>query len=622
NLKKYKLNDNNEFVSEHNDVPILDNDGYVIETARSSWSSADDGPYVAQGGMGEKLLDNGARNIIYDDASGTNGFKEFNTTNLTIGDFDFITTAAGLTAHVDEIRMTAETSANDGWKLYDLNHSKPAMASYGTDKYLFVGSNGGMLHCVDDSDGEEVWAFIPSAQFDRSDEVYETGNHYHFMDGSPTVADVDPDINNLPDLVICGERRGGKNYYAIDITSIAAPKFEYTYTVSGQSWKKPDFIEYKESVGSAPTKSFLLTGGYDLRYDNSDDLLAEVSAINTDADATNDVAEVAGGEVVIINADGTHIATFDNTDSGLSDMGASIVSAWGVDLVEDDNDAITQIYAADLEGHIFGLKDSDLDGSWQGNHLFEVTGALVGKKIFSEVDFVREFMHVYNNVTDSWDQVVGDFVYFGTGDRADPLDNQGNDKTNYFYCVKNDWTTTDITTAGTVGSFGTLDEDEAGTSTDLVMVDVSDMNISEGDTVPDSLKASYNRGWYFELEDAGEKCLSTPLVYAGVVYFATYTPPADMGGVVDPCGTSMVGGTARIYAVDYKTGGAIYNFNLTDPNLTKEDRSTTIDAKNITIAPDPVLIITDSGDKLFIGPQEINIKSPNNGVNSFYWLPL
>ncbi len=633
NLKKYMLNDDNEFVSEYSGDPILDANGVIKDTARSCWSvnNENDGPYVARGGAGALILTDTSRNIFYDDASGTNGFKAFNSTNLSDSDFSFVPGDISRTDFINKITMVEELEATGGWKLYDLNHSKPAIAKVSGGSYLFVGSNGGMLHCISDSTGEEEWAFIPSDQFNRLDKVYDSGDHYHFMDGSPTVADIIADTENYSDTVIIGERRGGENYYAINISNISSPVFKYTYTVSGQSWKQPDFVYYKASAGSSPTTSFLLTGGYDERYDNSDDLVAEVNALNTDADATNDAPEVVGCEIVIINAStGAAIKVFDESDSGLSDMKAPIVSAWGVDVVENDDDAITQIYAADLEGHIFALRDNDpannnvLDGTWQGNHLFEITGVSTGKKIFSETDFVQEFISYYDTGVSQWKEVVGDFTYFGTGDRADPLDNQGTNKTNYFYCVKNDWITEDITTTGTIGSYGTLHSDNQGADSNLIMVDVTDYNIYDG-IVPSQvahLKSKSNRGWYIELEGDGEKCLSTPIVYAGVVYFTTYIPPTE-DGLGDPCGTSLIGGIAQIYALDYKTGGAVFNFDGSGSDeLTKSDRSLTLEAKNITIPPDFVIIITETGAQGFVGPQEIPVKDPNSGVNSFYWKTL
>ena len=48
----------------------------------------------------------------------------------------------------------------------------------------------------------------------------------------------------------------------------------------------------------------------------------------------------------------------------------------------------------------------------------------------------------------------------------------------------------------------------------------------------------------------GEKILSEPTVFGGVVYFSSYTPPA--GG--DPC---VQAGTANLYGLNYVTGAGV-----------------------------------------------------------------
>jgi type IV pilus assembly protein PilY1 len=351
--------------------------------------------------------------------------------------------------------------------------------------------------------------------------------------------------------------------------------------------------------------------------------------MNNDGDDTNDEPSIKGGSIDIIDADdGTLLKRFDNET--LSGMGASIISAFAVNVVESAQPAVTQIYAADLEGHVFGFRDNnpEIDGNWQNLELFEVTGTSIGKKIFSELDFVQEYLRYYDTKStpetndDEWITVTGDYTYFGTGDREDPLDLLGNQKVNYFYCVKNDWITDDIKANKVVSDFETLDD--LNTEDDdnrPVMVDLTNNNIT--DEMPEDLQAKYNRGWYIKLEGDGEKCLSTPLVYEGVVYFTTYMPP-DSEVEQDPCSTSSAGGTARLYALNYKTGAAVYHFsdpenpNPDDP-LTKDDRFVELTDKNITIPPDPVIIITDKGDKLLIGTKTFDIKSHGSGIRSFYW---
>jgi type IV pilus assembly protein PilY1 len=83
------------------------------------------------------------------------------------------------------------------------------------------------------------------------------------------------------------------------------------------------------------------------------------------------------------------------------------------------------------------------------------------------------------------------------------------------------------------------------------------------------------KGWFIRLEITGEKCLAPSLVLDKVAYYTTFTP-AGGGGGGDPC---YVGeGTARVYALQYLNGNAVFNFDLTNDSggtavISKTDRS-------------------------------------------------
>jgi type IV pilus assembly protein PilY1 len=98
------------------------------------------------------------------------------------------------------------------------------------------------------------------------------------------------------------------------------------------------------------------------------------------------------------------------------------------------------------------------------------------------------------------------------------------------------------------------------------------------------------------LTNPGEKLVSSPKLLNKKLYFTTFTPGQTINNQ-DPCIASYNAGVSRLYAVDYLTGAAVYNFNA-DDKWTKEDRSKII---GTLIAADPVL--TTSGDEtsLFYG---------------------
>jgi type IV pilus assembly protein PilY1 len=103
---------------------------------------------------------------------------------------------------------------------------------------------------------------------------------------------------------------------------------------------------------------------------------------------------------------------------------------------------------------------------------------------------------------------------------------------------------------------------------------LQDAGASELDKVNINNALSNKNGWYIKLDqNPGEKCLSSPVVYYGVVYYTSFAP--NFGTASDPC---FVGeGTGRLYALHYKTADAAFNLDGSlDGAISRSDRSATI----------------------------------------------
>src|SRR5438445_13549291 len=144
------------------------------------------------------------------------------------------------------------------WKLGDIFHSTPVLvtppllalndssyqafkqANASRTKVLIAGANDGMLHAFRESDGTELWAFIPEDQLDDLNNATVTfGVHPYFVDGSPIAADVK--IGGAwKTIVVFGLRRGGTTYYALDITDTTSPMYMWTFTdpKMGETWSE------------------------------------------------------------------------------------------------------------------------------------------------------------------------------------------------------------------------------------------------------------------------------------------------------------------------------------------------------------------------------------------------
>ncbi|MFO8047898.1 MAG: PilC/PilY family type IV pilus protein [Desulfosudaceae bacterium] len=619
NLKKYRLNDSDEIASCQSQTPILDSSGKIRDSARSCWSEASDGSEIGAGGAGAVLLTQGDEerlvlaNIDDDNNNLRYAGNAFQTTNQALEPDVF-----GVSGSAARDELINRVRGRDlDWKLGDFNHSRPAVVTYensaeDSDSYIFAGANDGLLHCFDDDDGSEVWAFVPREQFSRLRYV-NTGGHHYFMDGSPTVAEINPEKI----ILICGERRGGNHYYALDITDIEEPLYLYTHITDGQSWKQPQFATMAcagAECGDKETRPvFLVTGGYDEGMDH-------------------DSPEGLGRSVYTIDAVTGEPAGFYMGAADFPDM-SCLVNAVALDLLDDGREVVSHVYAADLAGHVYAARDCKetddqpdwLHGNWQKQMLFQATAG--GKKIFEKVDVVSEKMEVYDIEEEVWRKTDGEYVFFGTGDRANPL---RTDRVNHFYCLKNDWQTRGLTEDSRIGQFITLDDDPGsdpdGDDADVVIVDVSDNLIQDGtaeerNMAAQALNARHNRGWYLTLEDSGEKCLSSPVVFDGIVYFTTYTPPEQSSDAnPDPCfqGGGDTG-TSRLYALEYKTGAAVYENYNNDNDLDKRDRARILTEQPLSIPPSPKIFITANGPRLFVGAHQETPRFDLGGLGLIYW---
>ncbi len=611
NLKKYGLSSNGDILSLTGES-ATNSDGSIKDNAQSFWSPVADGPDVTLGGVGGLLMDNNSRNLytnLGSSATLTDGSNAFSTSN------SYLTNSLmGVSSDDERLRVIDDIIATGSeWKLGDVLHSQPLVAHYDIDgdgsddeSYIFVGTNGGLLHAFKDSDGSEAWGFIPQPQLGRLQLLSDsTKTHEYFMDAAPVLYE-----NGSTKILMQGERRGGYNYYALDISSPTVPFFKYTISQNilsaadfdgdgtvdgsdanlGQSWATPSVHKIK-TVAGTDADIFLMAGGYDTNQD-------------LDTPASSDSV---GKAVFAVDVTDGSLTTLNFNAANFSDMAHCITDAMGFD--SDGNEYTNRVYAGDLGGNIWAFEDDDKDytdtdiggdGKWSGRKLFSSSAVDgVQRKIFYSPDVVAESGGV-------------DMIFFGTGDRADPTETG---VVNKIYAVKNDWEDP--------STFTTLTEND--------LVDVTDNKIQLG---TDDEKAAIEeelekkKGWYFELENSGEKIISSVIVYNGVLYFTTYTPESSSSATItDPCGTISGRGISRLYAVNYKNGCAVKDYSsITETDgegntvdLGKEDRSTIVGA---SIASSPVIAVLPEGGFIYVGTEGgISKSSPIETIsmNKFYW---
>jgi type IV pilus assembly protein PilY1 len=511
----------------------VDANGQILATARSFWTSSStlDGGDVEKGGVGEVVMNRSSARNIYT-YMGENGSLTHTSNAFTVGNSLISPTVLGLSTGDDTGRNklinfvhgldayddngNGNTSEKRDWIFGAFLHSRPVIVHYGeTESMIFAGSNDGMLHAFDDATGEELWTYIPPNLLNKlqalHQDVLET-----FVDGSPKVY-----LAEDKKILILGERRGGNRYVALDITNRLSPTLLWDISPStsgyeelGQSWSSP--LIGKVRFGSGEKWVAFIGGGYDENQDNDPVALSDSKG---------------RGIYVVDVLTGSLVWRYSNAEDG------SMTHCIPSDIAKIDTDGdgfIDRLYVGDMGGRMWRFDTSNSNPlNWTGKILFRSNTATGdARKNFYPPD-----------VTLEKDTVYYEMLFFGTGDREHPKDST---VVNRLYAVKDKNPTTPLTESDLVDVTLDLLQD-SGTSQ------------TEKDSILTQLRSK--SGWVIKLDlNAGEKVLAPPVVYYKTAYFTTFAP--TFGSESDPC---FVGeGKARLYILNYTTGNAAFNLDLTN----------------------------------------------------------
>ena len=565
NIKKYGIAQQYNYnytikpgdIIDANSTLALDSDGQFYETARSYWTASGlmDGGDAGKGGVGGVLTN--LDFTVFDPSTGKprkiytylginskliHTYNRFDTTNITPAMLGLgadtserdklVKFVYGYDAYDDD--GNSITDEKRDWILGSFLHSRPLVVHYNTSQsVIFAGSNDGMLHAFDDSTGEELWGFIPPDLLSKLHALHEDVLEL-FVDGSPKAyitRDTDGSITKA--IIIFGERRGGNRYYALDVTNPQDPEYLWEinpdasgspYSEMGQTWSTP-FIG-RINYGAGEKWVAFIGGGYDTNQDNDPVSLADTK----------------GRAVYVVDVlDGSVIKRFSYAE--IPEMTYSIPSdITRIDASDDGK--IDRLYVGDMGGRMWRFDIGDTNpANWTGKIIFS---GYSGTKIFYPPDVTMESGNY-------------EMLFFGTGDRENPKETS---IVNRLYVVKDKNLSTSLTesnlydvTSGELQATGTTEARKA--------------------EIIGYLKSA--SGWFIQLTvNSGEKCLSPSVVLSRVVYYTTFTPGS--GGGSDPCHVGE--GAGRVYALQYQTGNAVFNYDLTNDSggtvINQGDRSMVI----------------------------------------------
>ena len=416
------------------------------------------------------------------------------------------------------------------WSYADYKYYAFKTAQASRTAMIYVGANDGMLHAFDAETGNEDWAYIPAMLIPRlyklADKSYAApGRHEFFVDGTPVMGDIcasgcaSPAASTVwKTILVGGLNKGGRGYYALDITDPASPKalWEFTNDDLGYTFGNPVITKLKDG-----TWVVIVASGY------------------------NNVAPGDGeGRLFILNANtGSLIRTI---STGVGDSsnpsGLAKISAWAN--FANSNNTTQRIYGGDLYGNLWRF---DVNGD------IPRTAPLAPGYVAQRLATLRDASNNGQPITTRPE--LGKVknhpvVFIGTGQLLGP-DDLATNQTQSFYAIKDRLTDADygsprpispVVDSGFVRQTLTASTCPAGnpycTQGQNTIVNSS----------PSSVDFNTNNGWYLDFPVAGERDNTDSRLVLKTLVFNTNTPRS---GACVPIAVS------HAYFLDYSTGGPV-----------------------------------------------------------------
>lgn len=414
-------------------------------------------------------------------------------------------------------------------------------------KVVYQGANDGMLHAFNADTGAELWAYVPGNLLDMNLSTTYTSTsslvgltqqslfqHRFFVNGTPTATDVDlsntqanqptPPAANWATVLVGGLAKGGRGYYALNVTSPDATSD--ASVASKVMWEFPNAstaAAVRNNIGytygtplNVKTKAAgwvtLVTSGYNNGSTTGGDGAGHLYVLNTATGALiKDISTGAGS--------GTN-------PSGLAKISAFLANP-GVD------DTTDYVYGGDLLGNVWRFDLTDASTSnWNVKllaTLVDSSGAAQPITGSPELGVVKDKRMVY----------VGTGSYLGTSDIPG---------------------TSGASASATQAQsmYGLLDDKSpTPTITPLRSQLVGQTAVASGTNInvtTNPVDLTTKKGWVldFATTPAGERSYTSPVLFQGVLAFTTNIPSSDQ---------CAPGGSSNLYFLNYSNGNSI-------PNLT------------------------------------------------------
>jgi type IV pilus assembly protein PilY1 len=392
---------------------------------------------------------------------------------------------------------------------------------------VFAGANDGMLHAFFAETGKEAWAFVPTAVmpylFRLADKNY-SGHHRYFVDGPITVGDADFGNGDWHTVLIGGLGKGGKAFYALDITDTAKPTLLWEYSTAdaagkcvGTTSKTTCDKDLGYTFGNAPMTRLNLNG------DTTDTKWVALFASGYDNTTPGDSQGHLYMVDVTTGAKLAEMVTSGSIDPSLS--GISWVNGWNDDGMHKNY--VRQAYAGDLGGRIwrFDLKK-------QTATLMTTLGMSAGKgdSNVNKPQPVTTRIEMGAFANDSAQRVL----YVGTG-RYLNYDDVTNTDVQSIYAIRDTESSTTYPIAGKTNF----------RDTPAAYLLTSNTNNRTSSTFNYNNVTTNSYGWYMDFNaSGGERVITHPRLFGGQQNNLTVVTNQPIANKCD------IGGTGYIYSLN------------------------------------------------------------------------
>jgi type IV pilus assembly protein PilY1 len=612
NIKRFKLAGDPPILVDANNLPAIDaNTGFFKTDATSYWTlaaEAPDGDRVEEGGSSSiqalprvVYTYTGAaapNNAVLSDVANALHETNMSITKAMLGDAamtdalrtDTLQWARG----VDVLDDNSNGNITDTRRhMGDPLHAKPLLITYGgtdaaPDMTLYTATNEGYLHAINTTDGSEVFSFMPQQLLGNLPTLYDNvggTTHPYGLDGQLTSWFNDLNNNgmlyNASNTLEAGEfvylyqgmRRGGKNYYALDVTDRDHPKLKWRieggsgeFSELAQTWSAA--IRTKIKLGGVSKNVLIFGGGYDPSQDT-------IATAQNDAEgrAIYIVDAETGAKIWQAGPAGSGNASGSNPNLVLADMTNSIPS--DVRFIDINMDGYADVfYVGDMRGQLwrFDINNSSTSAS----NL--VTGAVIASLGSANAEDNRRFYYAPDVSLSSTNHYIN--IAIGSGYRAHPLDTVIHDA---FYVIRD------------FDAYAPPADGNADGIPDYVHVTINDLYDATANLIGQGTSAEItaatsaleaSSGWYILLQEVagnastfiGEKVLASSITIGGTTIFTTYAPVASASGTCSP--SQGIARTYLVYTEDAKpvadlnhSGGDTNGDGVIDEDdYTREDR--------------------------------------------------